>query len=270
MRTSIFCLFALAGFAAFARAEVKTKVIEYKHGDVVLEGLLAWDDALATADKKQPGVLVCPEWWGNNDYARGRAKQLAELGFVAFSIDMYGKGKLTEDPKQATAWSGEIYGNPKMLRERAAAGLATLVAQPQVDASRVAAIGYCMGGTVALELARTGAALRSVVAFHAGKLASLVDAADNSKIKATVTICHGEIDPYTEPAEVAKFREEMKAANVDYEFIGYAGAVHSFTNPNCDKYKIPGISYNAKADARSWEHMKSAFAEAFGKKSAAK
>jgi dienelactone hydrolase len=252
--------------ASLCQAEVKTKVIEYKHGDVVLEGLLAWDDAVATPAKKQPGVLVCPEWWGNNDYSRGRAKQLAELGYVAFAIDMYGKGKLTEDPKQATAWSGEMYSAPKMMRERAAAGLATLVAQPQVDASHVAAIGYCFGGTVALELARSGADLRAVVTFHGGKLAALDDPASNSKIKATLTICHGEVDGFVSAEELAKFREEMKAAKVDYEFLAYAGAMHSFTNPNCGKYNIPGIAYDAKADARSWEHMKTAFKEAFARK----
>jgi dienelactone hydrolase len=259
-------LLVVAALASLARAEVKTKVIEYKHGDVVLEGFLAWDDALATPAKKQPGVVVCPEWWGNNDYSRGRAKKLAELGYVAFAIDMYGKGKLTEDPKQATAWSGEMYGAPKTMRERAAAGLATLVAQPQVDASRVAAIGYCFGGTVALELARSGADLRSVVTFHAGKLAALDDPASNSKIKATLTVCHGDADGFVSAEEIAKFRDEMKVAKVDYEFIAYAGAVHSFTNPDCGKYGIPGIAYQAKADARSWEHMQSAFREAFARK----
>lgn len=246
-----------------AAAEVRTKVIEYEHGGVVFEGLLAWDDSKATEKTPQPGVVVCPEWWGNNDYSRGRAKKLAELGYVAFAIDVYGKGKITADPAQAQAWSGELYGSPEVGRGRAAAGLAQLVAQPQVDRTRLAAIGYCMGGTVALELARTGADLDAVVAFHAGKLTALGDASDNAKIKAVVTVCHGQADAFVSEEELDQFHAQMKAADVDYVFVSYSGAVHAFTNPNADGYGVPGVAYHAKADARSWEHMKHAFAEAF-------
>lgn len=261
------CLALVVSIVALlpASAEVRTKVIEYEHGDVVLEGLLAWDDAVATDKTPQPGVVVCPEWWGNNDYSRGRAKQLAELGYVAFAIDVYGKGKLTKDPAQAAAWSGELYGSPEVGRGRAQAGLAVLTSQPQVDKSRLAAIGYCMGGTVALELARTGADLDVVVAFHAGKLTALGDASDNEKIKATVTVCHGLDDAFVSAEELAGFHAQMKAAKLDYQFCAYAGAVHAFTNPNAGAFGIPGVAYNALADRRSWELMKSAFAEAFAK-----
>jgi dienelactone hydrolase len=254
----------LVASALPAMAEVRTQVIEYKHGDVVLEGLLAWDDAVATAKTPQPGVIVCPEWWGNNDYPRGRAKQLAELGYVALAIDVYGKGKLTKDAEQAGKWAGELYGAPDVARGRAQAGLALLVQQPQVDKTRLAAIGYCMGGTIALELARTGADLDAVVAFHAGKLTAMGDAADNSKIKAVLTVCHGQDDAFVSAEELENFHAQMKAAKLDYQFLSYAGAVHAFTNPNADKAGVPGVAYHAAADRRSWEHMKLALAEAFG------
>jgi dienelactone hydrolase len=212
-------------------------------------------------------VLVCPEWWGNNDYARGRARQLAELGYVAFSIDMYGQGKLTTDPKVAQEWSGALYADNALGRERAQLGLAQLTAQPMVDASRCAAIGYCMGGTVALELARTGADLKAVVTFHASTVTARgTDAealADNKRIRATLTICTGAEDGFLPADELQRFHAQMKAAGVDYQVASYAGAVHSFTNPGADAYKIPGVAYDAKADARSWSLMRSALAEAF-------
>jgi dienelactone hydrolase len=246
-----------------AAAEVRTQVIEYKHGELVLEGLLAWDDARATEKAPQPGVIVCPEWWGNNDYVRGRAKQLAELGYVALAIDVYGKGKLTTEVAQASKWAGELYGSLEVLRGRAQAGLEQLTKQPQVDKSRLAVIGYCMGGTVALELARTGADLDAVVAFHAGKLTAMGDAADNDKVKGVVTVCHGQDDSFIGPEEVASFHAQMKSAKLDYQFLSYANAKHAFTNPNADKFGVNGVSYNAAADRRSWEHMKAALSEAF-------
>lgn len=256
---------AVLAMTSTVRAEVRTQVLEYKHGEVVLEGLLAWDDAVATPKAPQPGVIVCPEWWGNNDYSRGRAKQLAELGYVALAIDVYGKGKLTTDAGQASQWAGELYGAPQVARGRAQAGYALLASQPQVDKTRMAAIGYCMGGTIALELARTGADLKSVVAFHAGKLTAMGEESDNAKIKAVVTVCHGQDDAFVSAEELANFHAQMKAAKLDYQFLSYSGAVHAFTNPGADKFGVPGVSYNAAADRRSWEHMKSAFAEAFGR-----
>jgi dienelactone hydrolase len=246
-----------------AGAEIRTRVVAYEHEGVALEGFLAFDEALASTAKKQPGVLVCPEWWGNNDYPRSRAKKLAELGYVAFAIDVYGKGKVTADPKQAAAWAGELQGKPERGRGRARAGLAQLVAQPEVDGTRLAAVGYCMGGTVALELARTGADLDCVVAFHASKLTALGDAQDNARIKASLTVCHGLADGFVPDEELAGFHTQMKAAKVTYQFLAYSGAVHAFTNPDADKAGIPGVAYDALADRRSWEHMKLAFAEAF-------
>jgi dienelactone hydrolase len=263
-------LMALVVLSAFARAEVKLQAVEYKDGDVVLEGWLAYDDAVATKAKPAPGIVVYPEWWGVGDYTKMRARKLAELGYVAFAADMYGKGKLTTDPKQAGEWAGGVAGDPAKMRRLATLAFETLEKQPMVDKTKSAATGYCFGGSCALELARTGAPLKSVVAFHAGKLAAIGSDSEaleaNSKIKATVTICHGQDDGFVSAEELAKFHAQMKAAKVDYEFIAYAGAVHAFTNPNADGYKVPGVAYNAKADARSWQHMKSAFAEAFATK----
>ncbi|MBK7874913.1 MAG: dienelactone hydrolase family protein [Planctomycetes bacterium] len=248
-----------------ALAGVQTKALEYEHAGTKLVGFLAWDDAKATEKTPQPAVVVCPEWWGCNEYAHERAKKLAELGYVALAIDVYGAGKTTKDPKEATAWSGEVYGNPELGRGRARAGYDALLRQPQVDKTRVAAIGYCMGGTVALELARTGADLRAIVAFHTSKLTSLVKPEDNAKITAMITVCHGQDDAFVNPDEITGFHAEMKAAKRTYQFLSYSGAVHSFTNKSADSFGIPGVAYDATADALSWEHMRAAFALAFVK-----
>lgn len=242
---------------------VQTQRIEYKDGDTVLEGVLAWDDAKANTEKPAPGVVVCPEWWGMNEYSQSRAKQLAELGYVAFAIDMYGKGKTTTDPKQAAQWSGEIMKDSQARRARAAAGLKVLTEQKIVDSSRLAAIGYCMGGTVAMELARTGAPLQAIVAFHASTY-SAQNPDDNKKIKGTVVICQGAEDGFVPEGEQAKFEKQMKDAGVDFVFVDFSGAVHAFTNPNADGYHVPGVKYNKNADARSWAVMKELFDEKLG------
>jgi len=260
---------ALLVFVDAAHAEIKTQVVEYKHGDVVLEGFVAWDDALATAQKPAPGVVVCPEWWGNNEYSRGRAKQLASLGYVAMSIDMYGKGKVTSDPKQAGEWSGGVMKDAELVRARARAGYDQLAARADVDKKRMGVMGYCMGGTVSLELARSGAPLAAVVVFHASNLLARGDEKaaleSNSRIKGVVTVCHGQDDAFVPAGDVDRFHAQMKAAKVDYQFIAYAGAVHAFTNPAADKAGLPGVAYDARADRRSWAAMEATFAEAFRK-----
>jgi dienelactone hydrolase len=263
------------GLLTPARAEVKLEPVQYKHGSDMLEGYLAYDDALVSAKKPAPGVLVCPEWWGTNNYPRDRAKKLAALGYVALAIDMYGldaTGKIitTDDPAVAKKLAGAVMGDVAYMRARAKAAYDALVARPEVDKKHIAVIGYCMGGTVALELARSGAALDATLAFHPGQLSAQGDdakaLADNSKIHGSVTVCQGLDDGFVAPADIEKFHAQMKAAKVDYQFVGYAGAVHAFTNPQADRYKIPGVAYNGKADARSWELLKSTLAEAFGKR----
>lgn len=246
-------------------AAVKTERIEYKVGNDTFEGVLAYDDAVK---ETRPGVLVCHEWWGNNEYAAFRASQLAELGYVAFALDMYGKGKVTTDPNQAGAWAGEATGDLKVLRERASAGLKILAENAKVDKSRLAAIGYCMGGTVALELARSGLAhtsnLKAIVAFHASTIAART-ADDNRNIKGTILICHGQVDTFVQPKQISEFHMQMQDAEVDYVFVSYAGAVHAFSNPKADSYGVDGVRYNEKADKRSWSQMQDLFRERFAK-----
>jgi len=237
---------------------IKTETVDYKLGDQTLKGFIAYDDAITD---KRPGVLVAPEWWGLNDYPKGRAKQLAELGYVAFVADYYGDGKVTEDPKQAGEWAGQVRPNADKFRALGEAALRELKARPEVDPDKIAAIGYCFGGSAVLELARSGADLKGVVSFH-GALATSKPA-QAGDVKAKVLVFHGAADPMVKHEEVAKFESEMKSARVESKVVQYEGAEHAFTNPNADSHGIPGIKYDEKADKESWEAMKGFFAEVF-------
>ncbi len=241
-----------------AAAAVRTEVVEYRHGDTVLQGYLAWDDA---SKDRRPGVLVVHEWYGHNDYVRKRAEQIAQMGYVAFALDMYGKGVLAKDAKEAGALAGKFKGDRALMRARADAGLEVLKGDRRVDPDRVAAIGYCFGGTTVLELARSGAALSGVASFHGGL--DTPDPGEARKIRAKVLVLHGGDDPYVSPNEVAAFQEEMRKGGVDWQFVSYGGAVHSFTNPASGSDPSKGVAYNEKADRRSWEAMKSFFSEIF-------
>jgi len=234
---------------------------------VKLEGYLVYDEAKVSADKKAPGVLVVPEWWGLTDYAKGRAEQLAKLGYVAFATDMYGAGVTTTEAKKAGELAGPFYGKP-LMAERAQAGLDQLLASGLVDAAHVAAIGYCFGGSTVQALAYTGATLAGIVSFHGGLIPVPADAA--AKTKAKILMCHGAIDPFIKPEELAAFTKAMNDGKFDYQFISYAGAVHAFTNPGADKLAAANgltgnIAYNAAADKRSWAHMKTFLKEVLGK-----
>lgn len=243
-----------------ARAEGPAgEVVEYKHGDVALEGYLA----LPEGGKARAGVLVIHEWWGHNAYARKRADQLAKLGYAAFAADMYGKGVYTDEPGKAKELSGKFYTDRKLMRDRAAAGLEVLRSSRAKPAA-LGAIGYCFGGTVALELARGGADVKAVVAFHAGL--GTPSPADAKNVKGKILACHGADDTFVPDAEVAGFEKEMRDAKVDWQLVKYGGSVHSFTNPESDKRGIPGIAYNEKADHRSWQAMVDLFAETFAEK----
>jgi dienelactone hydrolase len=248
-------VFAFAGVST-ARAEMKTEVVEYRHGDVVLEGYLAYDDSF---QGKRPGVLVVHEWYGHTPYVRKRAEQLARLGFVAFASDMYGKGVLAKDAKEAAALAGIYMGDRKLMRARAAAGLDVLRRRPEVDPARLAAIGYCFGGTTVLELARSGADLASVVSFHG--LLNTPNPGDARNIKGKVLVLHGGDDPFVPMKQVEAFQEEMRKGGVDWEFVTYGGAVHRFTNPEAGSDNSKGVAYNELADRRSWQAMKAFFAE---------
>jgi dienelactone hydrolase len=248
---------------ASASAKIVTKPVAYEHAGTKLEGYLSYDDAKVSAAHPAAGVIVVPEWWGLNDYTKGRAVQLAELGYVAFAVDMYGAGVVTEDPKKAGELASQFYGKP-LMAERAQAGLDQLLASGLVDAKRVAAIGYCFGGSTVQELAYSGAPLVGIVSFHGGLHAAPEGAAARNKAK--FLICHGAVDPFVSKEEVDKFLKSMDDGKFDYQFISYAGAVHAFTNPGADKIAaatgLP-IHYNAAADHRSWSHLQSFFHEIF-------
>jgi dienelactone hydrolase len=255
MAAALAMAFAFAWISS-AQAEVKSEVVEYRHGDVVLEGYLAYDAALKG---KRPGVLVVHEWQGHNPYVRKRAEQLARLGYVAFALDMYGKGMIAKDAKEAAALAGIYKGDRKLMRTRAAAGLDVLRGRPETDPKRLAAIGYCFGGTTVLELARSGADLASVVSFHGGLDTPTPEDAGN--IKGKVLALHGGDDPFVPVKQVEAFQEEMRKGGVDWQFVSYGGAVHSFTNPGSGNDNSKGAAYNERADRRSWEAMKAFFAE---------
>jgi dienelactone hydrolase len=237
---------------------MKKEFFEYRHGDTILEGYLAYDDRIK---KKRPGVMVVHEWYGLNDYAKARAEQLANLGYIAFAVDIYGKGVKAKNREEAAKLAGMYRSDRGLMRARAAAGLEALRQQPHVDGSRIAAMGYCFGGGTALELARSGAQLSGVVSFH-GNL-DTPDPGDAKNIKAKVLALHGADDPLVTPAHVHAFQDEMRKASVDWQMVLYGGAVHSFTNPASGSDPSKGLAYNEKADSRSWAAMRLFFDEIF-------
>ncbi len=249
--------------AGLLNAKIVTKPVPYEHAGVKLEGWLAYDDEKATNAAPAPGVLVLPEWWGLTEYPKSRAEQLAKLGYVAFAADMYGAGVTTTDPKKAGELAGQFYGKP-LMAERAQAGLDQLLATGLVDKARVAAIGYCFGGATAQVLAYSGAPLAGMVSFHGSLVPASAEAA--AKNHAKFLICHGAVDGFIKPEEIAAFQKSMDDGKFDYQFISYSGAVHAFSNPAATKIgKAAGIpiAYNAAADRRSWAHMRSFFSEIF-------
>ena len=254
----LFLLLTLLCLAVSAEAAVKTKFVEYKQGETVLEGYLAWDDAITG---NRPGILIVHEWTGINDHMRQRAEMLARLGYVAFAVDIYGKGIRPSAQPEAAKTAGIYKDNRPLMRARAQAGLETLKKQKSVDPRRIAAIGYCFGGTTVLELARDGADLRGVVSFHGGL--STPTSQDAGNIRGKVLALHGADDPFVKPDEVAAFQEEMRIGKVDWQFVSYGNAVHSFTNKAAGNDNSKGAAYNEKADKRSWEAMKVFFAEIF-------
>ena len=241
-----------------SQAAVHTETVEYQDGDTVLEGYLAYDDS---SQAKRPGVLVVHEWMGLGDYAKRRAEQLAGLGYVAFAADMYGKGVRAKDHAEAAKLSGVYRSDRGLMRARIHVALEELSKHPLVDSSRIAAIGYCFGGTTVLELARSGADVVGVVSFHGGL--DTPSPHDAKHIKGRVLALHGADDPFVKKEQVEAFEEEMRQANVDYRLIIYPGAVHSFTVPEAGNDPSKGMAYNADADRRSWETMKTFLSDVF-------
>lgn len=252
-------LFTLA-VAATASAAVQTREIEYEANGTKLKGVLAYDDA---ATGKQPGVLVFHEWWGLNDYAKMRARQLAGLGYVAFAADMYGPGRVTEHPKEAAKMAQAVRMSRDVWVERAQAALKVLQAQPQVNADRIGAIGYCFGGSTALVLAASGAPLAAVSTFHAGLPPLTVEQAKN--IKARLLINNGADDTFVTNESIENFKAALDKAGVKYRFENYPGAVHSFTVKDADKHNMKGMAYNETADTKSWQLTRELFQETLKK-----
>ena len=231
-------------------AAVQTKSVTYQDGNVTCRGYLAYDDA---GTGPRPGGLVGHEWWGLDDYAKQRSRELAELGYIAFAADMYGDGKTVDHPKDAGAMAGQVRANVENWRKRAQAALAVLKSQPNCDATKLAAMGYCFGGSTALQLAYSGADLKAVATFHAALPAPT--AAEGQAIQPKLLICNGADDSFIPATAIAAFRSAVESAKVDYEFVNYPGTVHSFTVPSADKHGIAGMKYNADADKDSWARL---------------
>lgn len=238
-------LFAQSSFAAVIGRDV-----EYRAGDKVMKGFLAIDDSVRG---KRAGVLVVPEWWGVNDYARKRARMLAEEGYVALVVDMYGDGKVAANPKEAGELAGSVNKNPPLALARFQAAKKFLSRQREVKKGELGAFGYCFGGAVVLNMARAGEPLKAVATFHA-VLATDVSVKPGD-IQSKIRVFHGEADPLVPPEQVAAFKTEMDNAKVDYKLVSYPGAKHTFTNREADSYatqfNLP-LKYDPAADADSW------------------
>lgn len=241
-----------------ATAAIKTESVEYKDGDATLEGYIAYDTNLKG---KLPGVIVVHNWMGISEDTKARAQMLAKLGYVAFAADIYGKGIRAKNPAEAAELAGKYKGDRKLLRSRINSALSTLQKNKSVDTKKIAAIGYCFGGTTALELARSGADIKGIVSFHGGLDTPV--ATDAKNIKAKVLVLHGADDPYVPADQVAAFESEMRNGKVDWQLVKYANAVHAFTEKSAGNDNSKGAAYNEKADQRSWIAMKDFFKEIF-------
>jgi dienelactone hydrolase len=245
--------------ATTATVNVKEEPVSYTADGVTLAGFIAYDE---NAQGRRPLVLVVPEWWGLTDYPRLRAKMLAQLGYVAMAVDMYGGGKVAANPQEAQELAIPFYQDPQLAKTRLEAALVKAKSLARVDTARSAAIGYCFGGYVALNAAKLGSDLDGVVSFH-GSLAGVRPGRD---MKAKILVCHGGADGFVPPAEVASFRKGLDSVGADYQFVVYPEATHAFTNPDATeigkKFNMP-IRYNAAADSASWRDMKAFFARIF-------
>ncbi|MBF0262704.1 MAG: dienelactone hydrolase family protein [Magnetococcales bacterium] len=260
---SLLMMLLFAGFAGGAHAEAKIvgKPVSYASQGVTLKGYLAIDESRAG---KLPGVLVVHEWWGHNEYARKRARMLAEMGYAALAVDMYGDGKTAEHPDDAKGFSSALFKDFPTAKARFEAAMTFLAQQPKVDSSRIAAIGYCFGGGMVLNMARQGVPLKGVASFHGG-LDPILPAKPGA-VTAKILVLHGDDDPMIPAAKVEAFRAEMKGLGADMRFIGYPGVTHAFTNPDATdlgaKFKLP-IAYHAEADQQSWQELTTFLAAIF-------
>ncbi|WP_347986276.1 dienelactone hydrolase family protein [Methylomonas sp. AM2-LC] len=248
-------------FSTCVQAVLHEENVDYKAGETTLKGYLVWDDAKGD---KQPGVLVVHEWWGLNDYARHRARMLADLGFTALAVDMYGEGKNTDHPNDAAKFMSSVLKQADLAKLRFLAAKDLLASQPSVDAGKIAAIGYCFGGATVLNMARMGVDLAAVVSFH-GNLATKTPA-QPGQVKAQILVLNGANDNFVTADSITQFEHEMKQAGAKYQFINYPNAMHGFTNSDADRLgktnNMP-LAYNAEADKQSWTAMQALFKAVF-------
>ncbi len=256
---------ALSGCAGTASQStaIKEDPVTYRDGDTVMKGYIVYDEA---RQGRRPGVLVVHEWWGITKHVHSEARNLANQGYTAFIVDMYGDGKTADNPKDAGAMSGAVRKDVRALQSRFNAARDTLAKHPTVDATRTGAIGFCFGGSVVLEMARAGADLAGVAAFHAG--VATTNPAAPGKVKSKVLVLNGAADPFIKPDQVEAFKKEMDAAKVNYRYINYPGAVHAFTNPEATEkgkqFNLP-LAYDAEADKQSKAEAAKFFRELFGR-----
>ncbi|MEN0059150.1 MAG: dienelactone hydrolase family protein, partial [Bdellovibrio sp.] len=229
------------------QAAIQTETVEYKDGKTVLEGFIAYDDSWKGP---RPVILIVHQWMGLTDYEKTRAQQLAEKGYLAFAVDIYGKGARPHSPADAGKWAGQFKGDIKLYRQREKAAWDFIARDKRADKKRAVIIGYCFGGTGALEAARAGLPFVGAVSFHGGL--STPNPQTTKNLKAKLLVLHGAIDPNVPPAEVEGFMKEMNEAKADYQFIAYSGAVHAFTQPHVGNNAASGVAYNEAADKRSW------------------
>lgn len=253
--------FAFAATCYSVSAKVVDKQVNYVSGDTQFTGYLAYDDKYIGP---RPGVIVVHEWWGHNEYARKRTRMLAELGYSAIALDMYGSGKQASHPKDAGKFSRAVVSNLPEAEKRFQAAYSLLQSQPQTEKNKIAAIGYCFGGGIVLAMARRGLDLDGVVSFHGSP--NVGAPAKKGKVKASVLVLNGADDNFIKPEQIDSFKSEMETLGVDYEFVNYPNAVHAFTNPDADmygkKFSIP-LAYNQSADEKSWAKMQAFFKRIF-------
>ena len=243
-----------------SHAQIVSETLSYRDGETLLSGEIYYDSA---NKNKRPGILVVHEWWGLNDYVKQRAKMLAKLGYIAFAVDMYGKGKVTQHAKDAKTWMTQITSNVEAWQKRAQLGLAMLKKHKLTQTDQIAAIGYCFGGNTVMQLAYSGADISGVVSFH-GSLP--VASPDQAKaIVSPVMIAHGYADSFIPKDRVAAFKQALDEAGVDWQFHTYSAAKHGFTNPNAGQYQMDALAYNKNADLRSWQQMQAFFNAIFNK-----
>jgi len=248
------CVLAALVFSVSLTAAIVEKPISYEHGGATLHGLLVYDEVRVSADEKLPGVLIIHQWMGRGEFEATQARRLASEGYVAFALDMY--GEQPTNTAEARALTGQFYGK-LLMAERARAGLNQLIASKFVDSEKVSAIGYCFGGTTAMALAYSGASLSGIVSFHGGLIEAPASgvAPEAEPIRAKFLLCHGAVDPFVPWAQVQATLDSLEAAKIDYQFIAYQGAVHSFTDPSATGEGSPGAKYQREAAERSWAHM---------------